>query len=80
MQNFFELFNLRFEFEEITKDYSMSVEGSDIDTIEWFLENGHRSNSLRNGFGRAKEIALAIKEIADGCAKETRAELGVREV
>ena len=80
MQNFFELFNLRFEFEEITKDYSMSVEGSDIDTIEWFLENGHRSNSLRNGFERAKEIALAIKEIADGCAKETRAKLGVREV
>ena len=31
-------------------------EGSAIDTIEWFLENGHRSNSLRNGFKEAKEI------------------------
>ena len=36
-------------------------DGSAIDTIEWFLENGHRSNSLRNGFKEAKEIAKKIK-------------------
>ena len=60
----------RSEFEDITRDFSMSVDGSCIDTIEWFLENGHRSNSLRNGFDRAKELALAIKEYADGCTKE----------
>ena len=47
-------------------------EGSAIDTIEWFLENGHRSNSLRNGFKDAQEIAKKIKEFADGCTKETR--------
>lgn len=45
---------------------------SDIDTIEWFIENGHRSNSLRNGFDRAKEIALIIKEYADGSTKKAR--------
>lgn len=72
MRNFFEIIHMRSEFEEITRDFSMSVDGSSIDTIEWFLENGHRSNSLRNGFDRAKEIALAIKEYADGCTKEIR--------
>ena len=25
-------------------------------TINWFLKNGHRSNSLRNGYKEAKEI------------------------
>ena len=53
-------------------------EGSCIDTIEWFIENGHRSNSLRNGFNEAMEIAKAIKEYADGCAEEVRAGESVR--
>ena len=76
----FQIIMLRSEFEDITKDFSMSVDGSDIDTIEWFLENGHRSNSLRNGFDRAKDIALTIKEYADGCTKEIRAGEQVRPV
>ena len=45
---------------------------SDIDSIEWFIENGHRSNSLRNGFKRAKEIAKIIKEYYYGSTKEIR--------
>lgn len=64
--------NLRTEFEEITKDFQMP-EGSGIDTIEWFIENGHRSNSLRNGFAMALKIAQTIKEYSDECAKETGA-------
>lgn len=68
---------LRTEFEEATKDFNMP-EGSCIDTIEWFIENGHRSNSLRNGFNEAMEIAKAIKEYADGCAEEVRAGESVR--
>lgn len=67
-----EAIQLRNDFELITKDYNMP-EGSDIDTIEWFLENGHRSNSLRNGFKEAKEIAKKIKEFSDGCTKTIRA-------
>ena len=66
-----EVLQLRNEFEFITKDYNMP-QGSDIDNIEWFLENGHRSNSLRNGFKEAKNIAEKIKEYADGCTKEIR--------
>ena len=65
-----QILNLRSEFEEITSDFNMSVSGSSIDTIDWFIENGHRSNSLRNGFVRAKEIATIIKEYYDGCTEE----------
>ena len=65
MQNFFELFNLRFDFEELTKDFSMSVDGSCIDTIDWFIEHGHRSNRLRKGFDEAMTIAKQIREFAD---------------
>ena len=73
-----QVIQLRNDFELLTKDYNMP-EGSDIDTIEWFLENGHRSNSLRNGFKEAKEIAKKIKEFSDGCTKKTRGRKQVRE-
>ena len=56
------IIQLRFEFEEITKSYNMDVSGSDINSIEWFIENGHRSNSLRDGFNDALDIAKKIKE------------------
>ena len=59
---------LRYEFEELTKNFTMD-HGSDIDTINWFIENGHRSNSLRNGFDDAKKIAQTIKEYYDGTEK-----------
>ena len=73
-----QVIQLRNDFELLTKDYNMP-EGSAIDTIEWFLENGHRSNSLRNGFKEAKEIAKKIKEYSDGCTKKVRGRKQVRE-
>jgi len=54
-----EILKLRFDFEELTENFS-KPEGSDINTLEWFIENGHRSNSLRNGFDDAKQIAITI--------------------
>ena len=74
-----QVIQLRNDFELLTKDYNMP-EGSTIDNIEWFLENGHRSNSLRNGFRDAQEIAKKIKEFADGCTKETRKRKSVRKI
>ena len=71
--------SLRSEFEILTKTYNMP-EGSDIDTIEWFIENGHRSNSLRRGFKKALDIAKTIKEFNDGCTKNTRTRKQVRGV
>ena len=54
-----EILRLRTDFEELTHGFNMP-EGSDINTLEWFVENGHRSNSLRNGFDDAKKIAQTI--------------------
>jgi hypothetical protein len=55
----FEILNLRYQFEELTAGYNMPA-GSSINTLEWFVENGHRSNSLRNGFDDAKQLAQTI--------------------
>ena len=73
-----QIIKLRSDFEELTNGYSMP-EGSDINTINWFLKDGHRSNSLRNGFKEAKELAKKIKEYSDGCTKKTRSRKQVRE-
>ena len=55
-----ELLNLRTQFEEITDEFKLEKYGSDINTLNWFVENGHKSNSLRNGYQTALEIAEAI--------------------
>ena len=56
-----QLLNLRADFEN---NYSgLKVPdgfGSSINNLEWFVENGYKSNSLRNGFEDAKQIAVAI--------------------
>ena len=72
-----QIIKLRSDFEELTNGYSMP-EGSVINTINWFLKDGHRSNSLRNGFKEAKELAKKIKEYSDGCTKKTRSRKQVR--
>jgi len=55
-----ELLNLRTRFEETTEDFKLDKVGSDINSLKWFVENGHKSNSLRNGYQTALEIAEAI--------------------
>ncbi len=74
-----EAIQLRSEFEFITKSYNMQ-QGSDIDNIEWFIKNGHRSNSLRKGFDDALELAKKIKEFSNGCTKKTRTRKQVRKL
>tara|TARA_B100000287_G_scaffold206221_1_gene194526 strand:+ start:6034 stop:6267 length:234 start_codon:yes stop_codon:yes gene_type:complete len=55
-----EVLNLRYQFEEITQNFNMPNQ-SDIDTIIWFIEEGYKSNSLRDGFNEAMEIAKIIR-------------------
>jgi len=64
-----EILNIRTDFERITEGYNMP-EGSDINTINWFIENGHRSNRLRDGFDDAIELAHRIRELAYGCTEK----------
>jgi len=70
---FFDTFNLRSEFEVITEDFNMPVFASDINTLQWFVENGFRSNRLRNGYDRAIEIAsIILAGYKDGRTYERR--------
>ena len=59
---FFETLELRYKFEEITLDFKFEndKDKSDINTLEWFVKEGYKSNSLRDNFEEAKEIALKI--------------------
>ena len=55
-----EILNMRTEFEDVTAEFKLERTGSDINTLKWFIGNGHKSNSLRNGYQRALQIAEAI--------------------
>ena len=57
---FTELLKLRSDFEEIVSDFKLEKTGSDINTLRWFIDNGHKSNSLRDGYQKAYQIAEAI--------------------
>ena len=72
-----ELLNLRFQFEEITENFTMPRHGSDIDILKWFIEEGYKSNSLRNDYKKALEIAEIIVGELDGTSKKTRTRITV---
>ena len=59
---FFETLELRFKFEEMTSDFKFNDDKnkSDINTLKWFVKEGYKSNSLRDNFEEAKELALKI--------------------
>jgi len=71
----FEILNIRYNYEEAVKKFSLPSYDSDINSVEWFLEFGHKSNSLRNGYGDAVKYAQLIKEYADGTCKEVKPRL-----
>ena len=72
-----DLLNLRFQFEEITENFTMPRHGSDIDILNWFIEEGYKSNSLRDEFKQALEIAEIIVGELDGTSKKTRTRIPV---
>ena len=68
-----ELLNLRTQFEETTEDFKLEQRGSDINTLKWFVENVHKSNSLRDGYQMAFEIAeTIITEYENGRQEDNR--------
>ena len=67
-----EILSLRYQFEELTKNYTMPYHESHIDIIEWFVEEGFKSNSLRYGFKDALIIAEKILGEIHGSKKITR--------
>ena len=61
---FFETLDLRHKFEDMTLDFKLLDDNnrSDINTLKWFVTDGYKSNSLRDNFEEAKELALIIIE------------------
>lgn len=56
----FEYLNLRSQWEDIVKDFKLPIYSGTTYGLNWFLKNGHGSNSLRPGYDRAREIAQHI--------------------
>lgn len=79
MLSVFELLSLRYEFEELIRDFKFVPKESDIDSIKKFIESGHRGNRFRDGYDRAVEIANVIVEnyeknnLSSICGKEIEA-------
>ena len=68
-----EILRLRTRFEEVTSDFKLDCYSSDINSLRHFVENGHKSNSLRDGYQEAYEIAEAIiTEYENGCTEKIR--------
>ena len=55
-----EVLNLRSRFEEITDNFTMIEHGSHIHILKWFKSEGYKSNSLRDGYDEALNIAERI--------------------
>ena len=66
-----EMMSLRERFEQNTEEFKLDLYGADINSLKDFVENGHGSNSLRNDFREAMEIAEAIiteyENVRDDC-------------
>ena len=63
-----ELLNRRSEFEYLItsrKPFQLPSHESDIDSLRFFINNGHKSNRFRKNFKRAKLLATEIIEHYD---------------
>lgn len=60
--DFFQLLNLRSEYEEIARNLEMPADRREgiINNLEWFLNHGNKKNRFREGYDRAVEICKEI--------------------
>ena len=57
------LLNLRFKYETIVsyrKAFDLPSNSSDVESLKWFINNGHRNNRFRKRYKEAKDIAVII--------------------
>lgn len=61
----FEILNLRYQWEELVKDFVLPVNSKDgtIENIEWFISTGAKGNRFRKGYDQALDIAKQIMSI-----------------
>jgi hypothetical protein len=60
----FELMMLRYEWEEIARNFRNVNQNGTLDSLQQFLDRGAVRNRFRDGFDRATEIANIIIEQA----------------
>ena len=61
--NIFEILNLRYEFEEIVRNYKVNSginKHGTLDSMKDFLETAGKRNIFKDGFFRAEEICKMI--------------------
>jgi hypothetical protein len=59
----FEVLSKRFQYEELVsyrKTFDLPSYQSDIDSINYFINNGHKNNRFRKNFDAAMELAKEI--------------------
>ena len=57
--NIFEILNLRSQWEELATNLNVDANSS-IAGLEWFVENSHKNNRFKSGWGEAMSIAETI--------------------
>ena len=62
----FELLMLRYQWEEIVKDFMLpeAAKHGTVDNLRWFITNGAKANRFRKGYQEAIETAEKILENA----------------
>ena len=58
--DFFEILQMRYEFEELNRHFKNMPQGSDVATLERFVNGGYSRNRTRPGADKALGIAMAI--------------------
>lgn len=59
----FEILAKRYQFEQLIsfrKTYDLPNYQSDIDSLKYFINNGHKNNRFRKNFNKAMELAKEI--------------------
>lgn len=59
----FEILGKRYQFEQLIsfrKTYDLPNYQSDIDSLKYFINNGHKNNRFRKNFNKAMELAKEI--------------------
>ena len=61
MMNLFDILSLRTEYESIVgNSFELKSKESDINSLQAFIQEGHKTNSFRSGYDRAMNIAETL--------------------
>jgi hypothetical protein len=59
-RSIFELLQLRSEWEDLVRNFTGVNQNGTLDSLQEFLDNGHKKNRFRDGYDLAIDIAQEI--------------------